>query len=717
MPLPALARPNQSLLAHLVGVGYGTSQQCPNLTDWARLIGLLHDYGKYRPEWVFGINEIAQGRKSGKLPNHAAEGALYLLRLFPDPSQVKVRILALAIAAHHGGLPDFKDGIGRLKGEDSACPLPKMNDREWQIDAKYLDELKQAIAAVNYADLDAWLPLNDYRTAQRIRFLFGALVAADRQDAAMSDGWKPAQCSTMKELADWLATWYQGKYGNPQKPLDRLRCDFYGECRVGANLPPGWLSVRGSCGISKTWSVMQMALDHAAKWNKRKVIYCVPWTAILEQSYEQYREQLGAENVTGHWSTLLDPETEDPKQLRNSRQWWDTPIVATTMVQLFDVLLGSKARTAQRMPSLRDAVIVLDEVQGLPNELLTTCIKILDQLVQDFGVTIILCTATMPDYTLLGINPVEALSQAGIDRYFAETRRVNYQWRKQPLSWQDLADEIVQTPMSSTLIVANTVAGCDDAYQMMSFLPGYKVYKYTASMSPTHRSVVLAEIKIAVKAAKKGGQKVIICATSAIETGIDLDCSRGYRELTGLESIVQFAGRINRNLEYEISPVIIFMTAQDYPQPPDSNKRANRTLEVTAMGTDLQSPDVLSHYSKLILQDAISSNSNPEIYNYLEHLKKLEWDSVSKEWEMISPTTSVLIDPRKWDASIDVIAEYDLAITNKNYRILQRHCVGLYRGKYKKAKTDKYIIDSQIKGLEEWVGSYRLGIVMSGITN
>ena len=141
--------------------------------------------------------------------------------------------------------------------------------------------------------------------------------------------------------------------------------------------------------------------------------------------------------------------------------------------------------------------------------------------------------------------------------------------------------------------------------------------------------------------------------------------------------------------------MIIFETAVQYPQPPGNNKRSTRTLQVKAMGTDLQSPNVLSHYSTLILQDAILSERNPKIYNYLDHLKNLEWESVNKEWQMISPTTSVLIHPRKWGASASILAEYDLAIINSNYRILQRHCIGLYRGKYSKAKADKYIIEDR----------------------
>ena len=701
----ALARPNQELWLHLTGVGSSTAGLCSYLKAWAKLIGLLHDYGKYRPEWVKGMHEIAQGKKV-KLPPHAIEGALYLMRLFPNREHVKTLALALAIACHHSGLPDLEVGIDRLKGIDRAKPLPDFKDDTWNIDPEYLDELQKAIATVDYRDLDAWLIFNDYRTAQRLRFLYGCLIAADRQNAAESDGWKPRVHPSMAELAANLAVWYADKYNSPKKDIDRLRCDFYAKCRKGAQLDPGWLSVIGPCGISKTWSVMQMALDHAAKWNKKTVIYCVPWTAILDQSYNEYQTQLGEGNVTGHWSTLVDPDTQDPKLLRNSRQWWDTPIVATTMVQLFDVLLGASARTAQRMPSLQDAVIILDEVQGLPYELLITCIKILDQLVTDFGVTIVLSTATMPDYRLLDINPTSVIPAHELDRYFKETKRVDYQWVDR-LSWQQIATRITQEQLPSTLIVTNTVAACDDAYQTMKQLDGYRIFKYTASMPPAHREVILAEIKSAVKAAKDNkGPKVVICATSAIETGVDLDCSIGYCEVSGIESIAQFAGRINRNMGNQVSPVIIFETEAKYALPPGMKKKIEYAKKAIALGTDLQSPDVLKFYSTLLLQDVKRSQSD----NSLTHLCDLKFETVSNNWQMISPTTSILIDPRKWGAADNIIAEFDRAIADANFRILQRHCVGLYKGKYNKAKEQQCIANSDVKDLEQWIGSYDLGI-------
>jgi CRISPR-associated endonuclease/helicase Cas3 len=709
MSLIALARPGQTLLQHSLGVGHHTSQLCPSLEGWAKLIGLLHDYGKYRPTWVQGMHAIAQG-ESSRLPHHAIEGALYLKRQFLTPEHYKAWALALLIASHHSELPNLKAGMDELREKASG-----LDDAQWQVDAQYQDAVRTTIATVSYRDLDTWLPRDDYRTAQRLRFLFGALVAADRQDAARSDGWQPTHHPSLAALADKLATWYVGKFGYPQSALDQLRLDFYGECRQAAQLAPGWLSVRGPCGISKTWSVMQMALDHAAKWDKRKVIYCVPWTAILEQSHDQYQERLGAAHVLGHWSTLVDPDTQNPQQLRNSRQWWDTPVVATTMVQLFDVLLGARARTAQRMPSLQDAVIVLDEVQGLPNELLTTCIKVLDQLVQDHGATVILSTATMPDYTLLGIHPVEALAEAKVDQYFKGTQRVDYAWREQPLSWAEMATEIVHSCRHSTLIVTNTVAACEDAHASMQAQPGYVVYKYTASMSPAHRAIVLAAIKAAVDAAKMGGDPVIICATSAIETGVDLDCAQGYRELSGLESIVQFAGRINRNMREQGCPVVIFKSTQKYPLPPGSDKRAHRTLQAIAMGTDLQAPDVLAYYSRLLLQDALQSQQNPKVYNYLIDLEKLNWETVSQKWQMIAPTTPVLIDPRNWAAASSIVADYDQAIADANFRVLQRHCVGLYAGKYKQAVAASCVRDSPIQGLKQWMGGYDMGVRIDGL--
>jgi CRISPR-associated endonuclease Cas3-HD len=116
MVIIPLAHPCQPLLVHSHNVGISTSQLCLFLAAWARLIGLLHDYGKYRPEWVKEINEIDQGNDPGKLPYHSVESALYLMRLFPQKKHFKVNALALLIACHHTGLDDLSDGMDWLMG-------------------------------------------------------------------------------------------------------------------------------------------------------------------------------------------------------------------------------------------------------------------------------------------------------------------------------------------------------------------------------------------------------------------------------------------------------------------------------------------------------------------------------------------------------------------------------------------------------------------------
>jgi CRISPR-associated endonuclease/helicase Cas3 len=205
---------------------------------------------------------------------------------------------------------------------------------------------------------------------------------------------------------------------------------------------------------------------------------------------------------------------------------------------------------------------------------------------------------------------------------------------------------------------------------------------------------------------------IIVCGTSAIETGVDVDFSQGFRELTGLDSIVQFAGRINRNLKEEfLSPVVIFKTAQKYSLPPGHDNRTAYTEAAMKLGTNLQSPEVLTHYSKLLFQDVLKSDRNPKIYNYIKGLAAMNWQEVSDNWEMIAPTTSVLIDPRLWDATEQIIGEFDRAIASANFRILQRHCVGLYRGKYRKAEENKKIVDDRITGLKQWVGDYNMGVI------
>lgn len=680
--MTALARPGQTLLAHSLGVSDLMSKYSP-LPKWGALLGLLHDYGKYRPTWVEGMQRINNGETIGRLPHHALEGGLLLLR-----HQPKAETLAILIASHHTGLPDVSEHKEKLKTE--------LDDHQWMIDQAYTQTLKQQLQQADLGTLGQWLNCTPLQRAQRLRMMYGALILSDRQDAAQ---WQSPQYDSISALAKRLNDWYQNKYPKPDRGLNLKRWEFYQACREGAKHHPGWLSVRGPCGISKTWSVMQMALDHAALYSKKRVIYCVPWTAILEQSYDQYSEVLGNQNVIGHWSTLIDTDTTESKRIITARQWWDAPIIATTLVQLFNVLLNHTGSAAQRMPALKEAVIVIDEVQGIPNELVETCIALLNQLVQDHGVSIVLSTATMPDYTKLKIAPMECLSDH--DYYFSapELHRVNYEFRTQPWEWDAMADEIKRSGKTSTLIVTNTVAACTDCYQVMQQLEGYTIYRYAADMPPAHRRVVLQQIKATVT----NRQKVIVCATSAIETGVQLDCDQGYRENTGIDSIVQFAGRINREGSQDTATVTVFRTAQKYTPPPGAEARCVATSRALALGTDLHSSTVLEQYSRWL-----SDNAKLD-YNYLHNLGHLNWRTVSEKWQMITPTQAVLVDPRLWSQNSAVIAEYDRAVAACNYKILQQHCVGLYSYKYKKSKAAG-LITVQDNGLAFWSGSYTEGL-------
>jgi CRISPR-associated endonuclease/helicase Cas3 len=245
----------------------------------------------------------------------------------------------------------------------------------------------------------------------------------------------------------------------------------------------------------------------------------------------------------------------------------------------------------------------------------------------------------------------------------------------------------------------------------MQAVQNAKVYKFTAQMSPVHRGLVLAKIKTDLTRNSGSEQlKVIVCSTSAIETGVDIDCDRGYREISGLDSIVQFAGRINRNASRLVSEVVVFRTAQEYSFPIGTKTRIAKTTQARAEGVDLQSPDVLKHYSDLVFTDAM--RPNPKAFNFLEALAELKYESVSDEWEMIAETQSILIDPRLYDAPSKIVLEYDEAIANANYKVLQRHCIGLYKNKYDKSLGLGLITQHEFLRIDIWSGDYDNGIIV-----
>jgi CRISPR-associated endonuclease/helicase Cas3 len=376
--------------------------------------------------------------------------------------------------------------------------------------------------------------------------------------------------------------------------VNRIRTDVLEHCRQAASQPPGRFSLTVPTGGGKTLSSMAFALEHAVRHGKRRIIYAIPYTSIIEQTSKVFQDIFPAGVIEHH--SNLDPDQEDSRS-RLATENWDAPIVVTTNVQLFESLFAARTGRCRKLHNIADSIIILDEAQLLPPYLLQPILDTLRLLTDHYGVTVVLCTATQPALQtyhdsfgkpiITGLEPIQeiipdckALSES-LERVQVELPG-DFHHRRQ---WPDIAAELQQHP--SVLAIVNTR---NDARELHRLMPANTLH-LSALMCGEHRSQVIADIK----ARLNDKQAVRVVRTPLVEAGVDIDFPVLYRAFAGLDSIAQAAGRCNREGKLpQPGRVVVFMPPQ---QAPLGHLRSAETATLSLIDPDDDNPLSPEHFT------------------------------------------------------------------------------------------------------------------------
>lgn len=532
----------------------GTAELCADFAaafgaeDQGRLAGLAHDLGKYSAAF--------QRRLEGSTEHvdHATAGAVECCKLNQSSA-------AFAVAGHHGGLPDGggqgdhwedKTFCGRMK----KAALGKLETYEaWQKEIK----LPQAPQPV----FSGWLEEMFFT-----RMLYSCLVDADFLD---TETFMAGQATDRgggdgaEELERRLKTYISGRFHSDNE-LNEQRCAILNRClEQGQTQKPGLFTLTVPTGGGKTAASLAFALRHARTYGLRRIIYVIPYTSIIEQNAEVFRDILGAENVLEHHSGVLydieDEARPENARLARATENWDMPVVVTTAVQFFESLFASRSSQCRKLHNLAQSVIIFDEAQMLPIPYLRPCVFAIAQLVKHYGVSAVLCTATQP--ALDGVfreflpdkSAVELCPQEVFHREVF--RRVTFR-RERKLSWETAANRISE--QRQVLCIVNSRKSAQKIY---SLLEPEGAFHLSTLMCPAHRKAVLTEIR----ARLKDGLPCRVVSTSLIEAGVDVDFPAVFREEAGLDSILQAAGRCNREGKRPAGESIVTIFQGETPPP------------------------------------------------------------------------------------------------------------------------------------------------------
>jgi len=514
--------------------------------EWGELLGLLHDAGKYSHEFQ------AKLTGSNKKVDHSTAGA----KIAKDHFSEQGYLLAYAIAGHHGGLPDG----GSEANENSL----------WGRLCKELPRYDSFYDEINIEQKKLHLNLGKannpgFTLSFFIRMIYSCLVDADFLDTeqfyAKEKTLSRGLFLKLSVLDERLNQYIEGIVAQAEDTLvNRERTHVRECCQMVAEEDKGFFTLTVPTGGGKTLSSLEFALKHAKKHGMERVIYAVPFTSIIEQNAAVFRKALGDDAVLEHHSNFdfSDDENSIDYSLRLATENWDAPVIVTTNVQLFESLMANKSSRCRKLHNIANSVIVLDEAQTLPDQLLLPCLAILEEITARYGASVVFCTATQPNLdNLLSeyIKPVEIISDAA-RLYAAFSHRVQVK-DAGALTDAELVERLAA--FEQVLCIVNTRKHAKTLYELMTESEGN--YHLSACMSPTHRSQKIKEIRERLQR----GERCRVISTQLIEAGVDIDFPAVYRSIAGIDSIAQAAGRCNREGKRREGEVWVFRPEQGVP--------------------------------------------------------------------------------------------------------------------------------------------------------
>ena len=695
----------QSIEEHCLNVArlareliYEDEDSC-GLKDLAYNAGLLHDFGKYRPDFQRYILAASGANPSGKVPTkapHAIVGAIEARRLFDEPMIADT--LAYCVSGHHRGLYDHNEMERRLRhGEHK----------------RWCDACEKLTSVEDLGTTDCDDVGEPYDLQMAIRMLFSALVDADRLDTEqfMTPDLSAERLrikgnyASLCTLRERLRAKTESFSSAPDTPVNRARAYFLESCRThGAGSDPGIYTLSLPTGAGKTISSMAWALEMAICNHHDRIIYVIPYTSIITQTAMVFREIFGEENILEHHSEVVveqqgegDSGDEQMSRLKFLTENWDAPIILTTNVQFFESLFASKPAKCRKVHSIANSVIVMDEVQALPEGFLSPILSAIDTLSEAFHCSILCCSATQPVYdedlnspddgsdyytpldTRGDLVPREA-------KYFVPFDRVDYHLEPQTVTSQELAERLAAE--HSVLCVVNSRKDAGQVYRALRDLPKVnadEVIHLSRSMCSAHLRRAIETIKDRMRE----GKPTKVISTQLIEAGVDLDFPCVWRAHSGLGSIIQAGGRCNREGKMERRGQVFVFSLADGSRPFGNIARgchATKMLlhKLSNKITDPTDPEVIAKYYRLYFKDIPDFDTEGIEKNLTEDPEDINFESAAERFKLIDEEgTFPVIVPymEEGKALVRKIRNHEI-LTRKDYHRMQEYSVSLRQGDY-----------------------------------
>jgi CRISPR-associated endonuclease/helicase Cas3 len=660
---------------------------------------LLHDLGKYQSAFQ---DYLINGGRRGSVP-HASWGAGYA-RIH------KLLEASIVIDGHHKGLPDNaawkSDTIPYMHNE-----IQGFKD----VVLSFLDDV-----GVSAADVNPSGAITFSESSQReifIRYLFSALTDSDwlsteehfeAEKAAMRVG-----CALpVDEMIIKLEEEFSRK--SKEGEINQLRNAARNEVIQKAPLPTGFYSLALPTGMGKTLISLAWALRHAKQNGLKRIIIVLPFINIIDQTAQILKGIFGEEIILEHHSSYNEGEksNDDEKEALPSLQKrkqlacenWDYPVVVTTTVQFFESLFSNKPSKCRKNHNIAEAVVIFDEVQSLPKEVILPTLQMLKDIQVVMKASFLFCTATQPAFEKRpkfdGITAICPLVE-GPGALYDKTRRVEYHLLDNlALIDYDRLSEVVMDCDASTLVIFNTKKAALEFYTFMGSIGNWdRKYHLSTSMCPFHRKGAIKRIRDDLYAK----QKILVVSTQLIEAGVDFDFPVLFRAMAPLEAVIQSAGRCNREKGLAGYGNVFLFKLQDAGMPDKTYASCAGFAEelIKADINQLYSHDAFERYYSQVIDLYVE----PDKYGINESRRKYNFETVNDSYRIIQKATEGLFiynfneDSRQLLHSL----RYKEFLGRNDYRKMQDYTVQVYEN-FIFQNAD--LIETMPQGLRVWHGKY-----------
>lgn len=664
-----------------------------------KIAGLLHDLGKYQPEFQKYLNK---GGRRGSVP-HAYLGAGYA-RL------CRAIEASIAIDGHHKGLPD------NAAWKSDTEPFNRREVVEFEnIVAAFMND-------TNVDEDEIMKPDNlTFSESQRevfIRYLYSALTDSDWLSTEEHFELDKSRMRNGVDLQpDLMISKLEEEFSQKSKEgeINHLRNDTRKKVLLKADLPCGFYSLALPTGMGKTLTSMAWALRHAKENDLKRIIIVLPYINIIDQTAQTLKNIFSEESVLEHHSSYNEKSRDSREELENCSaiherkklacENWDYPIIVTTTVQFFESLFSNRPFQCRKVHNISESVVIFDEVQTLPKEVILPTLRMLEDVQAIMRSSFLFCTATQPAFEKRqGFNGIENICPLIDDpsTLYEKTKRVDYHQLNDlnPIDYRGLFDALKEED-AATLVIFNIKKAALEFYNHSKDIGSWeKRYHLSTSMCPAHRKNVIKDIRNVLKT----GKKILVVSTQLIEAGVDFDFPVVFRAMAPLEAVIQSAGRCNRegNLG-ELGGRVFLFKLQDGGMPDKTYSAcAGHAEELIKQDTNqLYGHKIFNEYYAQIIQLYI----DPDTYNINEARRKFNFETVNDSFRIIRNPTEGLYIYNHSDESRQLLhsLEYKEFLSRDDYRKMQQYTVQVY---------NKFIIQNSNlckimpQGFMVWYGNY-----------